>query len=312
MGGASARPGLLSRLPVAFGPVAGTWLFTHTDLDGIACAVILDGARPGHGTSELVENGAIDARVRQALKEQLETPDGTEILVTDHGVDAETADLIESFVAAGGRFTLLDHHRSAAGLSGRPWARIDESRSATGLLFDHLGRPPAYEEFARLVEDHDLWRHSDPRSERLAALVGLLGHERFLARFTAAPEVEFNDAELLLLERDQEQREDYLVKKVAQARVFEAGGVRWAVCYADQMQSDLAERLMRDLDVAATALVNPGKRTVSLRGRGVDVSAIATRFGGGGHARAAAFSFRGRDLEASLLSFEAALDHELG
>ena len=39
--------------------------------------------------------------------------------------------------------------------------------------------------------------------------------------------------------------------------------------------------------VAGTALLNPGKRTVSLRGRGVDVSTIAQRWGGGGHARAA-------------------------
>lgn len=281
-------------------------LLTHTDLDGIGCAVLFRGTR--EGKLELVENGAIDARVLAHLKRG---PDGAELLVTDHGVKAGTAVAIDAFVAAGGRFTLLDHHRSSQELAGHSWATVDESRSATGLLYDHLGRPPAFAEFAALVEDHDLWKHADPRSARLAALVGLLGHDRFLARFTADPGVRFREGELLLLDQEDSRREDYLSKKLEQARVVEIGGARWAICYAEQYQSDLAERLMTELGVDATAVVNPGKRTVSLRGRGVDVSRPATRFGGGGHARAAAFTFRNHPLEQDLAGFEAALDAAL-
>jgi nanoRNase/pAp phosphatase (c-di-AMP/oligoRNAs hydrolase) len=47
---------------------------------------------------------------------------------------------------------------------------------------------------------------------------------------------------------------------------------------------------------------------VSLRGRDFDVSAVAQRQGGGGHARAAAFTFKGHELEKELERFEAALD----
>jgi oligoribonuclease NrnB/cAMP/cGMP phosphodiesterase (DHH superfamily) len=285
--------------------VTETLLLTHTDLDGVGCGVLFTGARPGQGTVELVDNGKIDARVREALEH---TP---AILVTDHGVDAETADQVDAYIAAGGHFTLLDHHRSSQHLAARQWATIDETRSATGLLFDHLGEPTAYAEFARLVEDHDLWRHSDPRSARLAALVGLLGHERFLARFTANPRVEFGEGEILLLDNEDSRREDYLAKKLEQATVFERGGVRWAVCYAEQYQSDVAERLMTELGVAATAIVNPARRTVSLRGRDFDVSAVAQRHGGGGHARAAAFTFRGGELEKDLERFEAELENLL-
>jgi oligoribonuclease NrnB/cAMP/cGMP phosphodiesterase (DHH superfamily) len=219
---------------------------------------------------------------------------------------------VDAYVAAGGQFTLLDHHRSTQHLAGRPWATVDEARSATGLLFDHLGKPVAFAEFARLVEDHDLWLHRDPRSARLAALVGLLGHERFLARFSANPKVAFGEGELLLLDNEDSRREDYLAKKLEQARVFERAGVRWAVCYAEQYQSDVAERLMTGLGVAATAIVNPARRTVSLRGREFDVSAVAERQGGGGHARAAAFSFRGGELEKDLEHFETALEELLG
>jgi len=282
--------------------VVETLLLTHTDLDGVGCGVLFSGARPGPGTVELVDNGSIDARVREALAAS------PAILVTDHGIDTETADQVDAYIAAGGQFTLLDHHRSSEHLAARPWATVDEARSATGLLFDHLGRPAAFAEFARLVEDHDLWRHTDPRSARLAALVGLLGHERFLARFSANPKVNFGEGELLLLDNEDSRREDYLAKKLEQAKVFERAGVRWAVCYAEQYQSDVAERLMTGLGVAATAIVNPARRTVSLRGRDFDVSAVAQRQGGGGHARAAAFTFKGHELEKELERFEAALN----
>ena len=286
--------------------MAGTLLLTHTDLDGVGCAVLFTGAGPAGGRVELVDNGSIDDRVRAALDAS------PSVLVTDHGVDATTAERVDAYIAAGGAFTLLDHHRSTEHLSGRPWATVDETRSATGLLFDHLGQPAAFAEFTRLVEDHDLWLHRDPRSARLAALVGLLGHERFLARFSAEPAVAFSAGEDLLLDHEDSRREDYLAKKLGQARVFERDGVRWAVCYAEQYQSDVAERLMTGLGVAATAVVNPARRTVSLRGRDFDVSAVAQRQGGGGHARAAAFSFRGGDLEADLARFETSLEAFLG
>lgn len=280
-------------------------LLTHTDLDGVGCAVLVAGHEPERRIG-LVENGQIDARVREELGAS------RDVLVTDHGIEPETAELVDAFVAGGGRFRLLDHHRSSSHLGGRPWATIDEGRSATGLLFDHVGRPERFAEFARLVEDHDLWRHEDERSAALSALLGLLGHRRFQERFSRDPEVRFREGESLLLEHDAAQRREYLERKLAQAHVVELGGTRWAVCYAEQYQSDLAEHLMNGLGVAATAIVNPGKRTVSLRGRDVDVSPLARRFGGGGHARAAAFSFAGSPLEVPLAEFERALDAALG
>jgi oligoribonuclease NrnB/cAMP/cGMP phosphodiesterase (DHH superfamily) len=291
--------------------VLRTSLLTHTDLDGVGCAVVFSGVRPDQGPVELVENGAIDDRVREVLAELTSDAAAHEVLVTDHAVAEETADAADAFVAAGGRFALLDHHRSSLPLAGRAWATVDLSRSATGLLFDHLGAPAPYADFARLVEDHDLWRHEDPRSARLASLLGLLGHERFLARFRDDPTVELREGERLLVDNEDARREDYLSRKVGQARVVELAGRRWGVCYAEQYQSDLAERLMNELEVVATAIVNPGRQTVSLRGRGVDVSGIAEGFGGGGHARAAAFTFRVTPLEQDLLAFERHLDEEL-
>jgi len=286
-------------------------LLTHTDLDGTGCAVLARAVLGPAATIRRVENGAIDAELEACLSQRMSDPKQHQVVVTDHGLGEAATTAAAAFAAAGGEFRLLDHHLSSTPLAVHDWATIDSARSATGLFFEHLGRPPAWSEFSTLVEDHDLWRHQDARSARLAALLGLLGSERFMERFVARPEVVFSEAESLILERDAAWREEFLVKKVAQARVLEIGGERWALVYAEQHQSDLAERMMETLQVSATAIVNPAKRTVSLRGRGVDVSAIAERHGGGGHARAAAFSFRGTPLELDLERFEAALDSRL-
>ncbi len=277
---------------------AAAVLLTHTDLDGAGCGVLYAAAGPADGRIELIENGAIDERVATLLATR---PD--EVVVADHGLSEAAAGAVDDYVAGGGRFALLDHHKSSLPLAGRPWATIDMDHSATGLLFEHLGAPPAHAEFARLVEDHDLWRHADPRSAQLAALLGMIGHERFRQRFTGDPAMEFREGELLVLEVEAGRRADYLKRTLDQAVVRQVGGGRWAICFAEQYQSDLAEALMQALEVDATAIVNPSRRTVSMRGRGVDVSVTAERFGGGGHARAAAFSLRGHRPEELLDRF---------
>jgi oligoribonuclease NrnB/cAMP/cGMP phosphodiesterase (DHH superfamily) len=289
-----------------------TQLLTHTDLDGIGCAVLVQGVVDNAAPALLVDNGSIDERVRTAIAERRTEPGRHRILITDHGVDGTTAALIEEWLGSGGELHLLDHHRSSDHLIDRAWATIDETHSATGLLYRYLGRPDRFADFAALVEDHDLWRHQDPRSQRLAMLAGLLGPQRFLARFVDRSDVEFTDGELLVLELEESRRESYLTRKAEQAILRDLRGVTWAICYAEAYQSEVSERLMTRFGAGATAVVNTNKRTVSLRGRTVDVAAIAQRQGGGGHARAAAFSFRGAPLELTLERFEEGLQDLLG
>lgn len=261
-------------------------LLTHTDLDGVGCAVVWTAAT---GAPYLiVENGEVDQAVAKALAE------ADEVVLADHSIDEATVPLVEQHLAGGRQFRLLDHHKSALPLARFPWATIDVSRSGTGLLFDYVGRPERLREFAELVEDHDLWRHGDPRSAKLAALYGLLGEERFLARFVADPRVRFTEAEELLLAIEARREADYIERKVEEAEILEINGARWALVWAESYRSNLAHALIERLDVGATAIVNANsdKVIVSLRGRDVDVSLVAEAHGGGGHARAAAFSGR--------------------
>ncbi len=274
-----------------------TVLLTHSDLDGVACAIIY-AAATGRVDYRLVENGSVDVAVREAI-----AAGAGDLILADHSVSEAMVAPIEEFISGGGRFRMLDHHKSALPLAQRGWATVDLTRSAAGLLFDHLGRPPRLAEFAALVEDHDLWIHSDPRSRRLAALLGLLGHERFIERFTRRPRVDFTDGEELLLEVEARRQADYIERKLAQAQTIEAGGVRWAIVFAESYRSELAEAMLDRLGADATAIVNPAKATVSLRSRSIDVADVARPLGGGGHARAAAFTAQGTEIEQGLRRF---------
>lgn len=261
-------------------------LITHTDLDGVGCAVLWT-ATTG-APYRLVDNGDVDEAVAIGLAE------AGELVLADHSIKEPSVPLVEAHIARGGRFTMLDHHKSALPLAVHPWATIDQDRSGAGLLFDYLGRPERLRELAELVEDHDLWRHTDPRSSQLAGLLGMLGEQRFLARFVADPRVTFTDGELLLMEVEARREADYIARRLDEAEVIEIDGARWALVFAEEYRSTLADALFERFGVDATAIVNANspKVTVSMRGRSVDVSLIGEAHGGGGHARAAAFSAR--------------------
>lgn len=288
-------------------------LITHVDLDGCGSAVIWRAAT-GH-PYRLVDNGEVDAAVQAELDHLLEhDAEGTRLVVADHSVREPSIPLIETYLAAGGRFTMLDHHKSALPLAVHEWARVDLEHSGAWLLWDHLGRPPALADFAFLVEDHDLWRHTDDRSARLAALLGLLGAERFIERFAADPTVGFREGELLLLEVEDARRTDYIARRLEKVTLVETGGHRWAIAYAESYLSDLAQAMSDRFGVDATAVVNANsdKVTVSLRSRVLDVSVIAQARGGGGHAAAAAFSARTAGLDGGRHQLHQAIVQALG
>lgn len=266
-------------------------LITHFDLDGAGCAVIWTAATGA--PYRMVDNGEVDAAVAGALRA------AQDVVLADHSVSEAMVPEIEAHIAGGGRFAMLDHHQSALPLARFPWATVDLERSGAGLVFAHVGSPPGLREFAGLVEDHDLWRHRDARSARLAALHAALGEERFLRRFTADPNVTFTAAEELVLEVEARREAEYIEARLKDAEVFQAGGRRWALVFAESYRSTLAQALVDRLGVDGTAVVNANsaKVTVSLRGRTLDVAEIAEVHGGGGHARAAAFSARTAGLD---------------
>lgn len=195
---------------------------------------------------------------------------------------------------------LLDHHKtSAEALQGfsAPNARVvfDMNYSGAGLAWDWLypGLPRAT--LVNYVEDRDLWRHELPHSHAINAAIASYEMRTDVwstLERTLDTEEGFNAA--------LSQGEGILRRKALDVaaiiasgkRKMRIGGQLVRVCNAPvTLCSDVGHVLAEGEPFAAVYYDTPGGRKFSLRSAsdGVDVSAIAARYGGGGHYHAAGF-----------------------
>lgn len=217
------------------------------------------------------------------------------------------------------RIVILDHHKSAAeDLARLPsfdgteasievavretcWTQnipeivacFDMERSGAGMAWDcyHPGRSRPW--LIQHIEDRDLWRFAMPTTCAISGAVFSYPYD-FKLWTELAYRVD-NAAELMVLEGGAIERK--LQKDVAEllgvmTRRMVIGGVSVPVANLPYtMASEAAGKLAEGEPFAACYFDGAEVRTFSLRSRkgGVDVSEIAKRYGGGGHAGAAGF-----------------------
>ena len=184
-----------------------------------------------------------------------------------------------------------------AGLAG-PYpvqAHFDMTKSGAMLAweFAHPGEPaPALVEH---VQDRDLWQFALPHTREICATI--FSHDYSFetwdwlrAQLVHAPDGLIREGEAI--ERKHHKDVVELLKICAREMVI--GGHRVPVANLPYtLSSDGAGRLAEGRPFAACYYDNAdGRRFFSLRSRegGLDVSEIATGYGGGGHARAAVFA----------------------
>lgn len=194
------------------------------------------------------------------------------------------------------RVRVEDHHKTAqADLENLDFCHFDMEHSGAALAWNYFNtRGPG--RLVLYVEDRDLWRFDLPHSREISAFIG-----SFPFRFDVWDSL------------DNELQMDFGVCKREGAAILRAkiqaveamaqhvqwavlGGYRVPVANATVHFSEVGERLCElhpDAPFAAYYLDRAdGKRQWGLRGRtgGVDVSAVAERYGGGGHAAASGFT----------------------
>jgi nanoRNase/pAp phosphatase (c-di-AMP/oligoRNAs hydrolase) len=186
---------------------------------------------------------------------------------------------------------VLDHHKTAQeALAGLDFCVFDMERSGAGLAWDVLrpGVPRSW--VIDYAEDRDLWRHHLPDTHAVNAWLRA-GPRTIdnIARAAAAP-IEaaiVGGAQILAEERV------YIegVKARAGLAVL-AGYVVPAVECPPHCVSEIVGELAEGHHFAAAWEFRDGAFRYSLRSRGdgLDVSAIAKGFGGGGHKHAAGFA----------------------
>ena len=299
-------------------------LFTHTDLDGIGCAVL---AKLAFGDKNVdidyCNYDDIDKKVCEFIKnETLErAPRYDYIYITDISINEETAKLINEWNLI---VMLLDHHATALWLNDYHWANVrvkdkgGVKTSGTKMFYRHLCNEGYFgdvdddyaknvHKFVEMVRDYDTWRWKEELGEdgvvckELNDLFYIYGRDKFiewcidkivrpLSPMLSFPS--FDSADRTLLDNKQKEIDIYVESKNKQLIVIEDRfGHTCGVVFAERFASELGNRLSeKHPELDYIIMIDLGNCRVSYRTAkdGIDLGAeIAHAFGGGGHPKAA-------------------------
>lgn len=273
-----------------------TILVTHmTCLDGSGCAVMFIRAGGNSENIRYVPAGGLERWMKQERNGILASD--RPIIVADIGT--AHPDYIGELDRRG-NLVVLDHHKTSIPMVGHDWAIVDVGACGTELLRRYLRLDELNDIcLAEVIDDFDRWQRQIAWSSDLADFHVFLGQHQFVLRFA---ERRFEDVILY-------EEEDGIIRMI-QVRKDEdiAYALRSAIeapfplegapdASAVILVTDcpytthlLDEALQRHPGAQLAVQVMLGIRKVSLRSRSdFDVSEVAKRFGGGGHAQAAGY-----------------------
>lgn len=232
---------------------------------------------------------------------------GRRVFVLDFAFLRET---LQDMAAQAQELILLDHHRSAAeDLRGLPFAQVDESKCGALLAWEHFHPHLQVPVLVRHVNERDLgrWRLADSRAY-LAWIESIPRTFRNWDRLAGMSEDEYRiviklGAQQLAQDSD---RIHELARCATPLTLFSMPAL--AVRCPPNLVCEVGPLLAKRCGAIGLCWASlPGDRVkVSVRSvAGVDVSVLARRFGGGGHAHAAGFVIPARTLR-TLLTQKAA------
>jgi len=284
-------------------------LFTHTDLDGVSCAIL---AYAAFGR----ENVDVTYCDYHDVNEKIHTffsgvkeGEYEKVLITDISVQEGLATLIDSHpYAKKGRVCLLDHHETAKWLNQYDWAQVyfqhetGENTSGASMLLIWLAEQGMMNfddlvkwknGFIEKVRRYDTWDwahiYNDREAKELNDLFWILGRERFIDNVLQQMETyhhyQFNDTARLLLDLKQEEIDRYVRACEKKLKIKPVGRYKVGVVFAEQHINEVAHEIHKkhpDLDLIAVINLNSQKISYRTERDDIDVSRFAQYFGGGG------------------------------
>jgi oligoribonuclease NrnB/cAMP/cGMP phosphodiesterase (DHH superfamily) len=206
-------------------------------------------------------------------------------------------DLIKKLLSDNKRVTAIDHHitaECAAKLTQNYSFALDHSGAVLAWNYFHPGKKVPM--MLRYVEDRDLWRWKLPASKAVLAYFDLAARS-FVAWDKAVKEFEQTKQRKMYKEKGElllRYEKILLDETLPSAELVRfAGHTVFAVNAPHRLTSEIGNILAKKTNSFAIVWREmTGTVKVSLRSASaVDVAKIAKKFGGGGHKRAAAFSF---------------------
>ena len=300
-------------------------LFSHCDMDGVACAILAKIAFGDKNVDvEYCNYDDINEKVREFYNSGRDR-EYYRVYITDISISDDLADEIDKYGC--GNWFLFDHHGTATGLNRFGWCEVSvHNRNGlktcgTELFYDELLLDRRFENkhhefmvtlrhFVDVVRDWDTWRWKELSeageiSKQLNDLLYIYGREGFInwviQQVTIGwGKIIFNETDRALLANRQRSLEEYVNKKNSEMITYlDQFGKFCGIVFADRQISELGNRLSelhKELDYIA--LIDVAGRKVSYRTVRDDVDLgkeIAHAFGGGGHAKAAGSTF-GEDV----------------
>ena len=208
---------------------------------------------------------------------------GRHVVIVDFSYARATLEAIASEAAS---LLVLDHHITAQqALTDLPFARFEEKKCGAVMAWEwaHATPVPWLLEY---VQDKDLWHWDLPASREINAALASYPFDFPLWEGFRQETLEAEGRAILRYENE-------LAGKIAaEAVLVSFHGETVPAVHSAVLTSELGERLSRSHPFCIIWHERDGRRYYSLRSRadGVDVAAIATAYGGGGHTHAAGFS----------------------
>lgn len=299
-------------------------LFTHTDLDGVGCAIL---AYLAFGKENVAVGYCnyddIDLRVSQFFIKS-NPGEYDKVFITDISINENLAVAIDRY-AKSGVWQLFDHHQTALELNRYDWCNVlVEAPDGSGLktcgteifgvyllsegLFDCYGKTTINNilQFIGIVRDYDTWRWTTTgrygmNSKHVNDLLDIYGREQFIdvmciriRIYTGFPSI--TPDEFLLLGQRKAEIDRYVIQKNEQLiPAKDIHGHSYGYVFAERFFSELGNRLCQmnpGLEYIVMIDICNGK--VSYRTTRDDLNLgteIAHSYGGGGHAKAAGSTF---------------------
>ena len=304
-------------------------LFTHTDLDGIGCAVLAYLAFGcGNVDVEFCNYDDVDEKVETLLSNSDLRNLYDKIFITDISISEGLAKTIDVWINPF-NVRLFDHHATALCLNEYKWCTVMVGHhysgiktSGTELLSMHLFENEQFNyydahiieniyRFVDIVRDYDTWRWKELGNDGIVCkqvndLFHILGRDEFikwainqihgLNYVTPLQEFPyFGEKELTLLEQKQREIDRYVEEKNEQLFTSPMCGKVCGFVFAERFISELGNRLCEiHPEIDFVAIINMSSKTVSYRTvkDNIDLGRdVASLFGGGGHPKAAGSTF---------------------
>ena len=261
-------------------------LITHTDLDGVGCAIL---AKYVYGDN--VDITFADYNEVNNIMEELDETKYDSVFMTDLSCDLDYISKLDK---------LIDHHKTALHLNKYDNCNVEVERSngvltcGTSMFADYLEVKHNFIFdidmcwFIDLVQNYDTWawkKKGMTEANDLNTLFYAMGRDKFIEHILSCEDI-FDETANVIIEYANNNQNNYIDEKLKQVYTVEIGGNSYGLVFAEQYFSALGDAMINSgYDVAIMIDISDG--TISFRSNDkVDVSEIAKKFNGGGHKNA--------------------------